>query len=147
MTMSRLLRSAAVVAALCLAGAACSSTTAPSEANSGITPLVFTTQTYAGTLQVRGSGFYAILVSQAGPVSLTLAAVQAPGGAALTTPVGIGLGIPAGTGCTRFASQTTAPGLAAQLTTTVNPGTYCAAVFDAGNLTGAVNFAMRIRYP
>ncbi len=147
MTMSRLLRSAAVVAALCLAGSACSSTTAPSEANSGITPLVFTTQTYAGTLQVNGSGFYAILVSQAGPVSLTLAAVQAPGGAALTTPVGIGLGIPAGTGCTRFISQTTAPGLAAQLTTTVNPGTYCAAVFDAGNLTSAVNFAMRIRYP
>lgn len=147
MRMSRLLRSAAVVAALCFSGVACSSTTAPSEANSGITPLVFTTQTYAGTLQVESSGFFAILVSQAGPVSLTLAAVQTPGGAALTTPVGIGLGIPAGTGCTRFVSQTTAPGLAAQLTTTVNPGTYCAAVFDAGSLAGAVNFAMRIRFP
>jgi len=147
MTMSRLLRSVAGVAALCLTGVACSSTTAPSEADSGITPLTFTTQTFAGTLQVRGSGFYSIVVSQAGPVSLTLAAVQTPGGAALTTPVGIGVGIPAGTGCTRFLSQTTPPGLAAQLTTTLNPGTYCASVFDAGNLTGAVNFAMRIRYP
>ena len=67
--------------------------------------------------------------------------------AALTTALGIGVGIPAGTGCARSTSQTTVPGLAAQLTVTLNPGTYCAAVFDTGNLTAAVNFAMRIRYP
>ena len=147
MTMSRLIRSAAVVAVMCLAGGACTSTTAPSESDSGITPLVFTTQTFAGTLQVNGSGFYSIFISQAGPVGLTLAAVQTPGGAALSIPVGIGVGIPRGTGCARTISQTTVPGLAAQLSVTLNPGTYCVAVFDAGNLTAAVNFAMRIRYP
>lgn len=147
MTTSALLRRVASIAALCVTGVACSSTTAPTEASSGITPLFFTTQTFAGTLQTQGNGFYAFLVNQAGPVSLTLASVQTPGGAALATPVGIGIGIPAGTGCPRFVSQTTAPGLAAQLTTTLNPGTYCAVVYDAGSLTGAVNFAMRIRYP
>lgn len=147
MKMFRLIRSAAGVAAVCLTGMACSSTTAPSEPESGITPLEFTTLTYAGTIQVRGSGFYSFVVSQAGPVGLTLAAVQTPGGAALSTPMGIGIGIPSGVGCARFVSQTTVPGLAAQLTSTLNPGTYCASVFDAGNLTAAVNFAMLIRHP
>jgi hypothetical protein len=138
---------AAVFVVICVTGMSCSSTTAPTERDSQITPLSFTLQTYAGTLQVQGRGFYSILVQQAGPVSLTLAAVQTPGGAALSTPLGIGIGIPAGTGCTRFVSQTTVPGLSAQLTATLNPGTYCAAVYDAGSLTSAVNFAMRIRYP
>lgn len=136
-----------MAAAVCMTAMACTSTTAPAETDSGITPLVFNTQTFAGTLQVTGNNFYSFFVSQAGPVGLTLAAVQTPGGAALATPLGIGVGIPSGTGCKRSTSQTAPPGLAAQLTVTLNPGTYCAAVFDTGNLTSAVNFAMRIRHP
>jgi len=126
---------------------ACNATTAPELADSQITPAVFTTQTFAGTLTSRGSLFYSIVVTQRGPVSLTLAAVQAPGGGALTTPVGIGVGIPQGTGCPRTSSIVTPPGLAAQLTVTLNPGTYCAAIYDVGNLSSAANFAMRITYP
>lgn len=126
---------------------ACNSTTAPELADSQITPAVFTTQTFAGTLTSNGSLFYSIVVTQRGPVSLTLAAVQAPGGGALTTPVGIGVGIPKGTGCPRTSSIVTPPGLAAQLTVTLNPGTYCAAIYDVGNLSSAANFAMRITYP
>jgi len=147
MKIFRLFSVAATVIAACLTGAACASTTAPTEADSTITPLEFTTLTFAGTLETKGSGFYSFAVSQAGPVSLTLAAVQTPGGAALSIPIGIGVGIPSGTGCARSTSQSTVPGLAAQLTLTLNPGTYCAAVFDTGNLTAAVNFAMRIRHP
>ena len=147
MTMFRLIRIAAFVAAACAGGAACSSTTAPTEADSRITPLVFNTETFAGTLEKSGSGFYSFVINQAGPAALTLAAVQTPGGAALATALGIGVGIPAGTGCARSQSQTTVPGLAAQLTVNLNPGTYCAAVFDTGNLTATVNFAMRIRHP
>jgi len=137
----------AVAAAVCMTATGCTSTTAPEEDDSGITPLVFNTETFAGTLQVAGNSFYSFYVTQAGPVGLTLAAVQTPGGAALTTPLGIGVGIPSGTSCARSAAQTTPPGLAAQLTVTLNPGTYCAAVFDAGSLTSTVNFAMRIRHP
>ncbi len=147
MTMFQSVRLTALAAAVCMTGIACSSTTAPSEADSGITPLAFVTDTFAGTLQVKGNNFYSFVVAQAGPVGLTLAAVQTPGGAALTTPLGIGVGIPAGTGCARSTSQTTAPGLASQVSVTLNPGTYCAAVFDTGNVTSAVNFAMRIRHP
>ena len=147
MMMLRGIRLTAMAAAVCMTAASCTSTTAPAEADSVITPLVFNTETFAGTLQVQGNSFYSFVVNQAGPVGLTLAAVQTPGGAALATPLGIGVGIPAGTGCPRSTSQTTPPGLAAQLTVTLNPGTYCAAVFDTGNLTSAVNFAMRIRHP
>ena len=136
-----------MAAAVCMTAIACTSTTAPVDEDSVITPLVFNTETFAGTLQAQGTHFYSFVVNQAGPVGLTLAAVQTPGGAALTTPLGIGVGIPAGTGCPRSTSQITPPGLAAQLTVTLNPGTYCAAVFDTGNLTSAVNFAMRIRHP
>ena len=125
----------------------CNSTTAPDLADSQITPAVFTTQTFAGSLTTSGSLFYSIVVTQRGPVSLTLAAVQTPGGGALTTPIGIGVGIPQGTGCPRTSSVVTPPGLAAQLTVTLNPGTYCAAVYDVGNLSSAANFAMRITYP
>ena len=147
MTTLRLIRLAALAVAVCMGAMACTSTTAPEEADSGITPLVFNTETFAGTLPVSGNSFYSFFVAQAGPVGLTLAAVQTPGGAALSTPLGIGLGIPSGPGCARSTSLTAAPGLAAQLTVTLNPGTYCAAVFDNGTLSSAVNFAMRIRHP
>ena len=146
MTMSRLLRSVAAVMTLSLVTVACSGS-APTTVDSTITPLSFNTQTFEGTLAVQGTGFYSFVVQQQGPTSLTLAAVQSPGGAALSTVVGIGVGIPSGTGCARFLSQSSAPGLSAQVTTTLNPGTYCAAVFDVGNLTAAVNFAMRIKHP
>lgn len=147
MTTPRVMRLAAMAAAVCLTVMACTSTTAPDEEDSHITELVFNTETFAGTLEVKGTNFYSFFVSQAGPVGLTLAAVQNPGGAALTTPLGIGVGIPSGTGCARSTSLSVPPGLAAQLTVTLNPGTYCAAVFDTGNLSSAVNFAMRIRHP
>ena len=147
MTMSRAIRFTAMAAAVCMTAMACTSTTAPTEEDSTITPLVFALETFAGTLQVKGNNFYSFVVVQAGPVGLTLAAVQTPGGGALATPLGIGVGIPSGTTCARSSSQTVPPGLAAQLTVTLNPGTYCAAVFDTGNLSSAVDFAMRIRHP
>ncbi len=147
MTMSRVIRLTAMAAVVCMTSVACPSTTAPTETDSGITPLEFNTETFAGSLDAKGSTFYSFQVTQAGPVGLTLAAVQAPGGAALATPLGIGVGIPNGVTCARSTSQTAPPGLAAQVTVTLNPGIYCAAVFDSGTLTSAVNFAMRVRHP
>jgi hypothetical protein len=147
MTMTRKIQALVAFAAIGLGSASCNGASAPTAVDSVITPLVFNNQTYAGTLAVGGTGFYSILVSQAGPVGINLAAVQTPGGAALSFPMGIGIGVPKGTACARTASQNATPGLATQLTVTVNPGTYCVAVFDVGNLTGTVNFAMRITHP
>lgn len=137
----------AALLAFTVLAAGCNTTTAPDLEESRITPPFFTTQTFAGVLAPGGSLFYSIVVTQQGPVSLMLAAVQTPGGAALTTPVGIGVGVPKGTGCPRSTSLTTPPGLASQLTLTLNPGTHCVAVYDVGTLSSSVNFAMRITYP
>jgi len=138
---------AAALTAASLGGVACTSTTAPSTKDSGIKPLEYFTETFSGSLAVSGTGYYAITILQAGPLELTLAAVQTPGGAALATPVGIGVGIPSGTACPATTSQVTSPALSAQLKVTLNPGVYCVKVFDAGNLTSTVNFAVRIRHP
>src|SRR6185436_12092038 len=73
------IRVMAMGAIVCMTAMACTSTTAPAEADSTITPLVFNTETFAGTLDVAGTGFYSFNVAQAGPVGLTLAAVQTPG--------------------------------------------------------------------
>ncbi len=140
-------RRLAGLALLLSAAAGCNATTAPEDADSRITPAVLITSTFAGTLSQNGSQFYSFVVTHQGPVSLTLAAVQTPGGGALAIPVGVGVGIPRGTGCARSQSVATPPGLAAQISVTLNPGTYCASVFDTGALTGTVNFAMRITYP
>lgn len=147
MRSSFVLVSRVVLVASIVVTMACNSTTAPEFEDSTVVPPTFTTSTFAGSLVQGGTLFFSITVTQQGPVSLTMAAVQAPGGAALTTPLGIGLGIPEGTGCPTFRSLTTPPGLAAQVTATLNPGIYCAAVYDVGNLSSAVNFAMRITYP
>jgi hypothetical protein len=147
MTMLRQIRACVAVGLIAVTGAACNSVSAPTNVDSIITPLVFINQTFAGTLQVGETGFYSIHVSQAGPVGVNLAAVQTPGGAALSVSMGIGIGIPQGTGCARTITQNAAPGLATQLTVTLNPGTYCVTVSDIGNLTATVNFAVRIRYP
>jgi len=147
MMMSRVMNLLAAVAAVAVAGAACSSTTSPSAASSSIKELEYRTETFSGTLNVNGRGSYVIGVVQAGPVELTLAAVQTPGGAALSTPVGVGVGIPTGTTCPITTTTVASPALSAQLTVPLNPGVYCIEVFDAGNLTSAVNFAVRIRHP
>jgi hypothetical protein len=81
----------------------------------------------------------------AGTVSETLNGVMAPNGTALRTStawqagsvtVGLGLGIRAATGADCRFSQTvnTQGGTAAQLTASVDLGTYCAGAYDIGNV-------------
>ena len=66
--MFRLTVSAAAIAVVSLAVPACTSTIAPTAADSGILPLVLRTETFAGTLAVGGTGFYSIRIVQAGPL-------------------------------------------------------------------------------
>ena len=102
-------------------------------------------QLFSGTLPVGGSSFYSFTVSQAGTVEFTLASVSLDNrGSTLTTAVGLATGTPNGTQCDTTNSVTTQPGLKVQLRTALGPGTYCARVFDVGNLTASVNFTVRI---
>ena len=118
-----------------------SSTTAPTVVGPS-------TEIYAGTLAVQGSGFYSFTVGTSGLVSITLASLAATQpGPAVNKVLGLGVGAPLGTDCNVTNSVTTAPGLTAQLVNSLTPAIYCVRIYDLGNLTTPVNFAVRIVHP
>ena len=109
------------------------------------TPTLPSAETFSGTLPVQGSSFYSFTVAAAGNVSITLASLVAtPPGPAQKTVMGLGVGTPSGTECSVTNSVTTAPGLTAQLVNSLTPATYCAKIYDLGELTAPVNFTVRI---
>ena len=131
----------------CLA-AACGSDATPTTPSSTTTP---TTQTkvFAGSLEVGASSFYSFTPSQAGTVSVTLASLTVGTGTGVTSNVvmGLGVGVPAGTDCSLTTSVDTAAALVAQMSNAMSPGTYCVRIYDIGNLTEPVRFAIRIVHP
>jgi hypothetical protein len=138
-----------IVLALALATAACggsdsSTTTAPTTASGP------TTELFEGKLQSRGdSTFFSFTVATAGNVSVTLASVTTATtpGSSTNLPLGVGLGSPLATDCTVTSQTTTGPGLTSQLTgSNFSPAIYCVRVFDVGNLTVPINFAVRITH-
>jgi hypothetical protein len=133
-----------IVLALALAVAACgSSSTSPTTTTT--TP---STELFEGKLQSRGdSMFFSFTVGAAGNVDVTLASVTTATspGASTNLVLGLGLGSPLATDCNLTTQTTTMPGLSSQLTgTNFSPAIYCVRVFDVGNLTTPVNFAIRI---
>jgi hypothetical protein len=139
----------AVVAAVALAllNAACGSSTASPAAPAPTSP---TTETLASTLGAQQSAFRTFTVSQAGTVSVTLVSDGPP-----TIPFGLGLGIESGAGspstagCNLLTAVNTVPGDAAQITAPVDAGSYCAGIYDIGNIGsgGIVSFSVRIVHP
>jgi hypothetical protein len=134
-----------IVIAFALAMAACGGD------NTTTTPTTTTTpppELFEGQLTGRGaSQFFSFAVITAGNVNLTLASVTsaATPGTSLNLPLGVGFGTPVGTDCNVTQQTTTGPGLVPQLTASnAAAGTYCVKVFDVGNVTVPVNFAVRI---
>jgi hypothetical protein len=128
----------ALVSAGC--GDSSQSTTAPSTT----TPST-ATELFVGALAPMGSGFYSFTVSQAGTVGITLVSVTS--GSRVPVPaavVGLGFGVPSGTGCGTTTSLNTTAALSAQITNSSAAGIYCVEIHDLGNLTDAVTFVIRI---
>ena len=137
----------AAVAAVALAflSAACGSTPTPAAP----TPTSPATETLASTLGAQQSAFRTFTASQAGTVSVTLVSDGPP-----TIPFGLGLGIQGGVsspgtaGCNLTIALNTAPGDIAQITAPVDAGSYCAGIYDIGNIgSGTVNFSVQIVHP
>jgi hypothetical protein len=103
---------------------------------------------FVGALSIGGSRFYSFTVAQPGTVSATLASITTPPtGSALDVALGFGFGRPAGTGCSLSHAVTTGGSLTAQLQESASAGIYCISVYDAGHLTGDVDFAVRFSHP
>ena len=112
------------------------STTAPS------TPAP-TTTVFASTLSVKSSASRTFTAAQAGTVTVTLTSLGT------TAPVGMGLGVPSAgvANCTLTTSIRTTAGTTPQISAQVDAGSYCAAIFDVGNLTDTIGFEMSIVHP
>jgi len=130
-----------ILVGIALASAACkgkeTSPTAPAP--------MPTTDTFSGTVQVRGSAIHTFNVAQSGQVAVTLTAAGPPA----TIVMGVGVGTPGDNACGVLpgASVMTAAGTTAQLTGVVSPGMLCATVYDVGNQTAAVNYTITVVHP
>jgi hypothetical protein len=116
-------------------GGACSS----NNTTTTTTPSTTTgagTETLNGVMAPNGFAVRTFNANNAGTVSVQLSAVQP------SVTVGLGIGIHGATGSDCKFSQTVnaTAGTTAQISASVDPGTYCAGAYDIGTLgqTGAV---------
>jgi hypothetical protein len=93
-----------------------------------------------------GSQFYSFIVGNPDPVYITLASLTKASGAAVTTSVRLGFGVPSGETCATSTALTTSSGLQAQVLQVISPGTYCVIISDTGALTETLNFAIKIKH-
>ena len=103
------------------------------------------TEIFQGTLDPKGAPFYSFITGNPDPLRITLASLtNATTGAAVTTNVKLGFGVPDGTTCNATFSTTTSAALVAQYLQVATPGTYCVIVSDPGTVTTSLKFAVRI---
>jgi hypothetical protein len=126
----------AVVLGLTLPTYACGNPTPPASP----TPVAPTiTETFSGTLSVSGTNSHPFTVQQVGGIKVTLISV-APSAA-----VGIGIGTPVSGVCSVINSVNAVFGATVQVSGTATvTGTFCAAVFDSGNLVEPVAYTITV---
>jgi hypothetical protein len=103
------------------------------------------TDTFTGTVPVGGLDSQNFTVTTGGTVNATLVAAGPPP----TITMGFAIGTPGTTGvCSLLsgAQVTTPPGSAAQLTGSLNAGTYCVAVVDVGNAAGPIAYTVTVAH-
>jgi hypothetical protein len=147
------MRRSALIPLLLLA-AACggNTTTAPSATTSTTTTTTTTvsaptvSEVWTSVLPVGGFKFYSFDVGVNGTVNVTFTEVHGQF-VPPTVQLGIGIGQPSGTDCSTTQTVNAATSSTAQITTTEAPGTYCARIFDIGNLFAAATFVVQIDHP
>jgi hypothetical protein len=104
------------------------------------------TETFASFLAIGGASAHSLSITQGGTVSLTLTSVTP------SSTIGVGIGVPNGSTslCSLSASLSVAAGPAPQITVPIDPGDYCAEVYDPGGgaLSGpGAGFSLTIQHP
>jgi hypothetical protein len=141
--MNRFIPIVPIVLALALTAAAChknssTTTTAPTPSPTQ------TTETFNGTVAVRGSASNNFTVANTGRVDVTLTAASPPA----TVVMGLGVGTAGGAGCTVLpgASTNTPAGATVQLSGTVSAGALCVKISDVGNQTAPVTYTVTVAH-
>ena len=107
------------------------------------------TETFGATLNPGQSQFYSFSTVSPGTTDVTLVSLRPTGSVSVTLSavVGLGLGTPQGTDCALTSAINTTPGLKTQVSVATNISTYCVKIADIGNLTGAVDYTIRVVHP
>jgi len=129
------------VAAAALSLVACTKSTTSTPPTAATTK---TTDTFTGTVPVKGSDMHAFTVgSSGGEVDVTLTA------ATPSVTLGLAVGTASGSTCATVAGGSVAvgPGTTAQLSGVMSPASYCVAVFDIGNDTQPVSYTVTVAHP
>jgi hypothetical protein len=93
-------------------------------------------------LTTGGAAAHTFTVTERGAISVTLTSVDP------AVAVGVGVGIAGGApSCALTKSAVLAPGATLQIAETVDPGNYCAEIYDPGTVTNEVTFSMAIEHP
>lgn len=151
MTVCQRLLCLAIVLYAAGATAACGDDSTPTSATTTTTTTTTAaeagiSEAFVSSVPVNGSRFYAFEVGAYGTVNVTLDRVG--GGVVPTTVwVGVGLGVPDGTDCSTSTSLSTQAGAGPHISSTLAAGTYCARIYDIGNLAAAAPFAVTIAHP
>jgi hypothetical protein len=106
-----------------------------------------TLESFTGRLGVNGAAFYSFEVAQYGTVNLTLQNVGGVTGVPESVWVGLGIGVPDGTDCSTTTSTNTQAGGGPHVSSVLAAGTYCARIYDVGNLAAPTPFDVLIVHP
>jgi hypothetical protein len=151
--MKRMRATTAAILGLMLFGSACShsTTTSPSATSSTTTtttpaaPTV--SESFTGTLPVKGFEFFSFNIAANGTVNVTLNSVSGDM-VPSTVQLGLGIGQPSGVDCSTTTNVTAGVTAAApQVAGTFGPGLFCVRVSDVGNLFAPANFNITIAHP
>jgi hypothetical protein len=131
-----------IVALVCAAAACNKSSTTPTTTTPSVTR---TTDTFTGTVQVRGSDSHSFPVTATGQIDVTLTAAGPPA----TIVMGLGVGTPGASACVDVggASTNAQAGTSVQLSGVASPGTLCVEVHDIGNQTAPVSYTVTVTHP
>jgi hypothetical protein len=110
--------------------------------NSSTTASGTVTETFSGNLAPGSTDTHAFTVAQSGTVQATLTALAPQS----TIQVGLGIGQVTSAGCALLGGDSAAK-LNGAIVGAVNPGPYCVAVFDVGNVSGTDTYTVQVIHP
>jgi hypothetical protein len=133
-----------VALALAAAGAGCNLLPGTSSDSPTTPSSTAITATFSGAIAPQGPAAFFTFTAAAGPVSVTLTSLSPSS----VTGIGLGIGTPNGTtscSLSNFTTSATASSIA-QITVTETAGTYCAQVYDPGNLASTSTFTISVSH-
>jgi hypothetical protein len=137
----RMGRALLVVCAMALA--ACGSPTASDTTSTTTTP-TRTTETFPGTLTQGGAVYHLFMVQQQGQVDITLAKTEP----LATIILGLGIAQTSGGQCIPvLLAYNNAAQAGTIMSGTAAVGSYCAVVYDLGNVADPVTYTLTVTHP